>query len=59
MISVNPKKCPQDHKCPMIPQCSADAISQKGVGLPKVDNSKCIKCGFCLANCPKAAFEEK
>ena len=58
MIEVNPEKCPQDHICPMIKRCPAKAISQNGFDLPLVDNKKCIKCYFCMNNCPKKAFYE-
>jgi ferredoxin len=58
MIIVNAKKCPQDHKCPMIKQCPEKAISQKGVGLPVIDPEKCIECLVCVENCPREAFEQ-
>jgi ferredoxin len=58
MIRVNPKKCPQDHRCPMIKQCPKKAISQKGVGLPTVDADKCTECLLCVKNCPRKAFEQ-
>ncbi|HGJ66274.1 TPA: 4Fe-4S ferredoxin [bacterium] len=58
MITVNKKKCPQDHVCPMIVRCKQKAISQKGVGLPIIDHEKCTECLICVKNCPKKAFEQ-
>jgi len=58
MITVNKKKCPQDHVCPMIRQCKQKAISQKGVGLPIIDPEKCTECLICVKNCPLKAFEQ-
>ncbi len=58
MITVNPKKCPQDHACPMIPICPQKAISQIRVELPIVDLDKCVGCGVCIRHCPRDAFEE-
>ena len=56
-ITVNPQKCPQNHRCPMIAICPAGAISQKGNALPAIDQEKCIVCGKCMKFCPKDAFE--
>ena len=58
MIKIDSIKCPQDHPCPLIKMCPVDAISQEGVGLPKIDNDKCIKCLVCVANCPLNAVED-
>ncbi|MDR2940352.1 MAG: 4Fe-4S binding protein [Clostridiales bacterium] len=58
-ITVDPQKCPQDHKCPLIPVCPKAAISQKDIySLPEVDESLCILCGKCVSQCPKHAFEK-
>jgi ferredoxin len=56
MIKIDPKKCPQNHVCPMIKQCPKKAISQKGVGLPVIDNEKCVECLVCVEKCPRQAF---
>lgn len=58
MIVVDPKKCPQDHRCPILPRCRVGAISQKETGLPTVDPEKCIDCGVCITGCPLGAFEK-
>jgi len=43
MITIDPKKCPQNHKCPLIRICPQQAITQTGFELPKIDFSKCIE----------------
>ena len=47
--------CPQDHACPLIKMCPADAIHQNKNGLPIIDEEKCVKCGKCARQCPKHA----
>ena len=58
MISVDPKKCPQNHSCPAINVCPVGAITQEGFNLPKIDSSKCIQCKKCISFCPKKAIKE-
>jgi Fe-S-cluster-containing hydrogenase component 2 len=58
-MHINPAKCPQNHPCPAIRVCPVQAISQKGVGLPVVDNEKCINCNKCISFCPMGAFEKE
>lgn len=58
-IKIDPKKCPQNHKCPMIKMCPVDAISQEGNGLPIIDENKCIECGKCIKFCGMRAVSEK
>jgi len=55
-MKVNPKRCPQNHRCPAIRVCPTKAISQEGYGLPEVDDEKCIDCGKCVRFCPMNAF---
>jgi Fe-S-cluster-containing hydrogenase component 2 len=58
-ITVNPRKCPQNHRCPSIAVCPKGAITQEhNFALPVVDKGKCIKCGLCKKRCPRNAFEE-
>ncbi|MDD3053902.1 MAG: 4Fe-4S binding protein [Endomicrobiaceae bacterium] len=59
MIIVDKDLCPQNHKCPAIEVCPENAISQKGFGLPVIDQSKCIVCGKCIKFCPKGAIQKK
>lgn len=47
--------CPQNHRCPLIPLCPVNAISQDGFSLPHIDADKCIGCGKCARSCPKGA----
>lgn len=43
-ITVNPQKCPQNHRCPSIAVCPKGAISQKDIySLPEIDGEKCIQ----------------
>jgi Fe-S-cluster-containing hydrogenase component 2 len=58
MIKVDANKCPQNHPCPIIRVCPKKAISQKGYGLPVIDNSKCTNCGLCTRYCPTSAISK-
>ena len=58
MIVVDPNKCPQNHKCPLIKLCPEKAISQKGNKLPEIDKEKCIECLICVKNCPRGAVKQ-
>ena len=56
-IYADPKKCPQDHRCPAIAVCPGGAISQQSDhALPEIDGGNCIACGKCVRLCPKGAF---
>jgi len=54
-LAINPKVCPQNHRCPMLKHCPVGAISQDGNGLPFIDEEKCIECGKCAMICPMKA----
>ncbi|HEX3030880.1 MAG TPA: 4Fe-4S binding protein [Bacillota bacterium] len=54
--SIIKEKCPQDHPCPALSHCPAEAIVQKGYGAPEIIVEKCIECGKCVELCPKGAF---
>ena len=57
-LIVNKSRCPQNHRCPAIPVCPQQAISQKNIfALPQIDDAKCIVCGKCIRYCPMGAFE--
>lgn len=55
-IVVNAQRCPQNHPCPSVQVCPAEALSQKGFDAPTVDMDKCIKCGKCVKHCPRGAI---
>ncbi|MFA6308886.1 MAG: 4Fe-4S binding protein [Clostridia bacterium] len=55
-MTVDRNRCPQNHKCPAIRVCPVGAISQAGVGLPVIDQVKCIKCEKCIKFCPMGAI---
>ena len=55
-MKVDSKRRPQNHRCPAIAQCPVDAISQKGNGLPVIDQQKCLKCRKCVLFCPMQAI---
>jgi len=57
-MKVDPSRCPQNHRCPAISVCPVGAITQSGVGLPKIDEQKCIQCNKCVKFCPMKAFIE-
>lgn len=57
MVSIIASRCPQNHPCPSVHVCPTGALSQKGYGLPEVDEEKCTDCGQCIAFCPRGAFK--
>ena len=58
MIKINAKRCPQNHPCPAVKVCKFKAITQKGVGLPEVDQEKCTMCLTCVKFCPMGAIQD-
>jgi len=59
-VTINPNRCPQNHRCPAIYVCPKQAITQKHFfSLPVVDDEKCTTCGKCLRYCPMGAIEMK
>jgi ferredoxin len=58
-LIVEKKNCPQNHRCPVIRICPANAISQNGYGLPVIDQSKCTDCKKCTKYCPTSAIRER
>lgn len=50
-LIIDPNFCPQNHRCPLIPMCPVNAISQDAFGLPVIDEEKCIQCGKCTKSC--------
>ena len=50
-LAVDPGRCPQNHRCPMLAVCPAEAITQEGYGLPRINPDKCIECGKCMKIC--------
>ena len=57
-MKVDSKRCPQNHPCPAIRVCATKAISQSGMGLPQIDQSKCTNCGKCVSFCPMRAINK-
>lgn len=56
MYIIDENICPQNHACPLIATCPAEAIAQLSTqSLPIIDNDVCIDCGVCEANCPMGA----
>lgn len=55
-LKVIINNCPQNHKCPAVSICPVSALSQEEFKAPKIDYSKCIKCGKCSNFCPKRAL---
>lgn len=58
-LTIDAARCPQNHRCPMIPMCPVGAISQEGYGLPKIDAKKCIECGKCVKICGMQAVHKE
>lgn len=55
-IKVDKYACPQNHRCPLLNVCPTGAITQNGVGLPVIDESKCTNCGKCIRYCGMGAM---
>ncbi|NSW51256.1 MAG: 4Fe-4S binding protein [Anaerolineae bacterium] len=55
-ISINEKRCPQNHPCPAVRVCPTQAIIQSGFKAPTVDQNKCVDCGKCIRYCPMGVF---
>jgi len=58
-LTISSLFCPQNHPCPIISVCPAEAVSQVGLGLPVIDEIKCEECGLCVDFCPVHAVIEK
>jgi len=58
MLSINSKRCPQNHRCPAIKVCPSGAISQKGNELPVIDSNLCTECMTCVSFCPTRAINK-
>ena len=56
ILVVVKENCPQNHKCPSVKVCPVGALVQKENNAPIVIQDKCIKCGKCVAFCPKKAL---
>ena len=58
-LTIDELRCPQNHRCPLIPVCPVGAISQQGDGLPAIDPQECIECGKCIRHCGRQAVHKK
>ncbi len=57
-MKISKDRCPANHPCPAKRICPVHAISQKGFGLPVIDQDVCINCGKCVQFCPMRAIGE-
>lgn len=57
-LMIDAARCPQNHRCPLLEVCPAEAISQQGFGLPEIDTGKCIECGKCVKYCGMGAVHK-
>lgn len=55
-IIIKIENCPQNHICPAVANCPADALTQNGFSAPVIDSDKCIMCKKCINICGKKAF---
>ena len=55
-LKIVVENCPQNHECPAVKVCPVGALSQEGFQAPKIDETKCIRCGKCSNFCPKKAL---
>lgn len=58
-VSVNEKRCPQNHPCPIVRVCPTGAVEQDGNKAPTINAEKCIDCGKCVRYCGYGAFHLK
>ena len=58
MPIIIPRRCPQNHPCPLVNLCPAGAIVQRGFAAPDIDPDKCIDCGLCSVSCAYRAVAE-
>jgi Fe-S-cluster-containing hydrogenase component 2 len=56
-IVVFKEHCPQNHPCPAVRVCPAEALTQKTTAAPDVDPEKCTECGLCVRYCIKRALQ--
>ena len=49
-LTIDPGRCPQSHRCPLIAICPVEGFS-----LPKIDPELCIECGQCMEHCGRQA----
>lgn len=59
MPIVVKERCPQDHPCPSVALCPANALSQDGFEAPAIDKNKCTDCGLCVNTCPYQALTDE
>lgn len=57
-MQVDQRRCPQNHRCPMMRICPTGAIHQEGYGLPMIDKNLCTECGACVKMCPMKAVKK-
>ena len=58
-LKIDPRICPQNHRCPLLSICPQEAISQIGYdGLPVIDASKCTECEECVKQCALGAVHQ-
>ncbi|MDR1703643.1 MAG: 4Fe-4S binding protein [Clostridiales bacterium] len=55
-VTVYSALCPQNHRCPAVKACPAEALVQKEYKAPEVLKESCIDCGRCAEVCPKGAI---
>ncbi len=55
-LSIDPRRCPQNHPCPAVTVCPVGALSQNHFSLPEVDLETCVRCGKCVRYCPMGAI---
>jgi ferredoxin len=58
MMKVDPKRCPQNHRCPAMKVCPSGAINQNGFELPQIDQDTCTQCMTCVKYCPMGAIND-
>jgi len=56
-ITVDVKRCPQNHPCPSVQVCPVGALIQQGYKAPQVHPIKCTECLKCVKFCPMGALQ--
>ncbi|MCH3918537.1 MAG: 4Fe-4S dicluster domain-containing protein [Spirochaetia bacterium] len=57
ILTINKSRCPESHRCPAVHVCPVGALTQSGNHAPRVNLSKCVKCGKCTHHCAFRAIK--
>ena len=56
-MTIDNRRCPQNHPCPAVRVCPQKAIKQVDFQAPTIDQEKCTECNRCVKFCPYGVFK--